>query len=74
MSERLVQILRIAGLLALAILLPGCIDLPEDSKALLTLFIILVSALIVLNGFLILLLFFYFLPFTRPTRRRKRKK
>jgi hypothetical protein len=65
---------RIAGALALAILLPGCLDLPDDSKALLTLFLILVSALIVLNGFLILLLFFYFLPFTKPTRKRKRKR
>ena len=61
-------------MLALAILLPGCIDLPDDSKALLTLFMVLVAALIVLNGFLILLLFFYFLPFTRPTRKRKRRK
>jgi len=26
------------------------------------------------NGFLIVLLFFYFLPFTRPTRKRKRRK
>ena len=61
-------------MLALAILLPGCIDLPDDSKALLTLFMVLVAGLIVLNGFLILLLFFYFLPFTKPTRKRKRRK
>jgi hypothetical protein len=66
--------LRIAGALALAIPLPGCIDLPEDSKALITLFMVLVAGLIIVNGFLIVLLFFYFLPFTRPTRRQKRRK
>ena len=65
---------RIAGVLALAILLPGCIDLPEDSKALITLFMVLVAGLIVVNVLLIVLLFFYFLPFTRPTKKRKRRK
>jgi hypothetical protein len=65
---------RVVALLFLAILLPGCIDLPEESKDLLELFIILLSLNILLNSFLILLLVFYFLPFTRPMRPRKNKR
>lgn len=64
---------RIAGALALAILLPGCIDLPEDSKNLLQVFVVLLSVNIFLQLVLFLILLFYFLPFTRPVRRRRRK-
>jgi maltodextrin utilization protein YvdJ len=59
--------------MALAILTPGCIDIPTESKALVTLFIVLLSFLIVLNAFLIVLLLFYFLPFTKPGRKRRKK-
>lgn len=58
--------------MALAVLLPGCIDIPNESKALLQAFVIMLAALIVLNLFLIMLLLFYFLPFTKPTRKRKK--
>ena len=70
MIERL---LRIAGVLTLAVLLPGCIDIPVESKALIAFFVVVLSLLIVLNAFLIVLLLFYFLPFTKPKRKRKRR-
>lgn len=64
---------RIAAALALAVLLPGCIDLPEDSKNLLQVFIVLLAVNVFLQMVLFVLLIFYFLPFTRPARRRRRK-
>jgi len=65
---------RVAGILLLAALLPGCIDLPEESKQLLEVFVVVLSINILLQLFLILLLLFYFLPFTRPKRRPRRRK
>jgi hypothetical protein len=64
--------LRTAGLIGLAVLATGCVDLPEKTQDLLEVFIVVVSVCIVLNLVLILLIVFYFLPFTRP-KRRKRK-
>ena len=61
-------------MIALAVLLPGCIDIPDESKSLIKAFVIVLSALVVLNLFLIVLLLFYFLPFTKPTRKRKKRK
>ena len=60
---------RAVGLICLAVLAGGCVDLPEKTQDLLEVFIIVVSVCIVLNLVLILLILFYFLPFTRPKRR-----
>ncbi len=41
--ERIAGIARAASVLVLALLLPGCIDLPEESKALLEVFIVVLA-------------------------------
>lgn len=71
-SGRMVRILAVCLLLAI---LPGCIDLPDDTKDLLRVFTVLLAINIILNLAFIVLLVFYFFPFTRPFRRpRKRKR
>ena len=62
---------RIAILCLAAFLLAGCIDLPEETKGLVYVFVVLHIIQIGLQAVLILLLLFYFLPFTRPSRMRK---
>ena len=63
---------RTAGALALAVLLPGCFELPEEDRALLEVFVVVLSVNVFLNLVLILLILFYFLPFTRPGRRKRK--
>ncbi|MEN8148952.1 MAG: hypothetical protein ABFS86_03965 [Planctomycetota bacterium] len=63
---------RIAIICLTAFLLAGCIDLPDETKGLVYLFVVLHIIHIGLQVILILLLVFYFLPFTRPTRLRKK--
>lgn len=65
---------RIAALLILALILPGCIDIPPESKGLIMFFVVLLSVNIVLQVVVIALLAFYFLPFTRPRRRGRKSK
>jgi hypothetical protein len=64
---------RIAGILILAVLLPGCLDLPDETKGLVSVFIVVLSVNVVLNLVLVLLILFYFLPFTRPKRTKRRR-
>ena len=62
---------RLAIIVLTAFLLAGCIDLPDETKGLVYLFTVLHIIQISLQVVLILLLMFYFLPFTRPTRKKK---
>ena len=64
---------RLAGTLVLLLVLPGCIDLPDDTKGLIEVFIVLLAVNIFLQVVLLTMLFLYFLPFTRPARRRRRR-
>ena len=73
-GDRPDRILRAAGVIALAALLPGCLDLPEETKGWVQTFVVLLAVNAFLQVVLIALLLFYFLPFTRPARRRRRKK
>ena len=75
-SSRLGTSAKVAGVIALAAFLPGCIDLPDDAKSLLKMFIVVLSVNTILQVLILLMLLFYFLPFTRPVRlkRPKRKK
>jgi len=68
------RILRAAGAIALAAPLAGCVDLPEETKGWVQAFVVLLGVNAFLQIVLILLLLFYFLPFTRPFRRRRRRK
>ncbi len=68
------RIARIAGAAALALLLGGCLDLPDETKDLLQVFVVVLAVNIILELVLILLLLFYFLPFTRPKRRPRRRR
>ena len=65
---------RTAIVVLVAVLLTGCIDLPPETKGLVYVFVVLHGIQIVLQVILILLLAFYFLPFTRPTKKRKRRR
>jgi len=70
--RRLAHAGRTAIVVLVAVLLTGCIDLPPETKGLVYVFVVLHGIQIVLQVILILLLAFYFLPFTRPTKKRKR--
>ena len=70
--RRLAHAGRTAIVVLVAVLLTGCIDLPPETKGLVYVFVVLHGIQIVLQVILILLLAFYFLPFTRPTKKRRR--
>ncbi len=59
-------------MVSLAILLGGCLELPDEDRRLIEVFVVVLGVNVFLNIVLILLILFYFLPFTRP-KRRKRK-
>ena len=65
---------RIAGVLALAVLVPGCIDIPDNSKDMLVAFSAILIVQTLVESILIVLILFYFLPFTRPMRVKKPKR
>jgi hypothetical protein len=68
------KLAKVAGVIALAAFVPGCIDLPEDTKTLLEIFISVLLVNTAMQLVVLLLLLFYFLPFTRPMRPKKRKR
>jgi len=55
-----------------ATLLPGCV-LFEEERTLLEVAVVLLFVCATLNLLLVAMLLFYFLPFTRPLRRKRRR-
>ncbi len=64
--------LRAAAVVAAALLLPGCV-LFEEERTLLEVAVVLLFVTCTLNLALIAMLLLYFLPFTRPLRKKRRR-
>ncbi|MCU0726236.1 MAG: hypothetical protein MUE73_10660 [Planctomycetes bacterium] len=67
------SLLRVSAVLCGVLLLAGC-SMFDEERELVQVFVVVLVVSTGLNLILIALLLFYFLPFTRPLRKRKRRR